>query len=366
MPFHTNKGITHYYGVGAYLRPVSDVRSHSVKFSPECLGFANIPITKTRNDIMSGQLPVVHHPKWKDRTPRDSGAGWDFEDVRDHYTRELFAVDPIKLRSYDPESYLALSEITPGELMYQVFSEWRSQYSQCNGGLIWFMKDFLPGAGWGIIDSSGLPKACYYYLKRSWQPVTVCVTNETLNGLHLHVVNDSGNDFSGMLKIVILNSQNTVTGEAILPVEVKARSSNTYESDDIMNGFYDITYSYRFGPSKHSIVAVSLTDHNSLPVSTAYYFPDRALPITNNNVELTANLVQLNDDSFMLTMQTDVFLYAVNIDVPGYLASDNFFHLIPGEIKDVRLARHDTDNDKKVCKGYITALNMLDEIKIRP
>src|SRR4051812_23232046 len=34
LPFHPNSGVTHFYGVGAYLRSPADLRQADVKFTP--------------------------------------------------------------------------------------------------------------------------------------------------------------------------------------------------------------------------------------------------------------------------------------------------------------------------------------------
>ena len=92
---------------------------------------------------------VVHHPRWKAGVPRDAGTGWDFDDVRDHYLRLLFGVDPAELRRCDHERYLELSRAVSGEAMAAVFGEWRRPGSPCGGGLVLWLRDLVPGAGWG-------------------------------------------------------------------------------------------------------------------------------------------------------------------------------------------------------------------------
>src|SRR5205823_14849851 len=114
--------------------------------------FANVPAAETVNLLTDGAAPAVHHPLWKQRVPRDTGAGWDFEDVRDFYLQQFFGLDPVKLRSFDMPRYLQLSRVVSGEMMAQVFAEWRSGYTRNQGGLVWFFKDVWPGAGWGIVD----------------------------------------------------------------------------------------------------------------------------------------------------------------------------------------------------------------------
>src|SRR5262249_47954514 len=94
MPFHVGSAVAHYYGVGAYHRAPAELRQANVKFAAECLAFAQLPEPETVAAIGATATPIMHHPRWKRRVPRDTGAGWDFEDVRDFYLRWLFEVDP--------------------------------------------------------------------------------------------------------------------------------------------------------------------------------------------------------------------------------------------------------------------------------
>jgi beta-mannosidase len=278
LPFHTGTGVTHYYGVGAYLRPIADARRADVRFATESLGFANVPSQDVVDEVMEGDAFALHDPRWKRRTPRDSGSPWDFEDVRDHYLRETFGVDPVALRSFDPMRYLELSRVVTGRVMAEVFSEWRSTRSRCRGALVWFLRDLWPGAGWGILDSHGVPKACFYELRRVWQPRTVLLTDEGLDGLHAHVINESDRELVGELNVTLQRDAQVVIAQAVTPVEVGPRSKRSFSVDALLGTFYDTAYAYRFGPPKHDVAIATLTAAGGEVVAEAFHFPRRVEP----------------------------------------------------------------------------------------
>jgi beta-mannosidase len=352
MPFHAGTGVTHYYGVGAYLRPIADARRANVRFASECLGFANIPAQEVVDEVMEGDAFAAHDPRWKRRTPRDTGSPWDFEDVRDHYLRDLFSVDPVQLRSFDPQRYLALSRVVTGEVMAQVFSEWRSTRSHCRGALVWFLRDLWPGAGWGILDSRGMPKACFYFLRRVWQPRTVVLADEGLDGIHAHVLNDSDQPLEGTLELTLLRDGHVVIAQASTPVQVTARGRGLFVAEEVLGTFYDTAYAYRFGPAKHEVFIATLSVDGDV-IGEAFHFPLRTEPARITGATIVA---EARDE--VVTVRSDRFLYAVHIDVPGFVAHDDYFHLAPRRTKTVSL------KGSGRFGGSLTALNLDGEVRI--
>lgn len=322
FPFYTSDGVTHYYGVGAYLRDVNDVRRADVKFTSETLGFSNIPEDKIIADIKNDSV------LWKRGVPRDTGAEWDFEDVREHYTNKLFNANA-ELKNKDSNRYLTLSRVTTGEMMSQVFSEWRSSYSNCNGGLIWFYKDILAGAGWGLIDKNNNPKAAYYYLKRVLQPLQVVITDEGLQGLHLHIINETSLTFTGTIEFMMLN-ENISVAKAKRDIKVEANQKLKIIAEELLGGFYDTSYAYKFGAPKHEVACVTLKDESGRVISQQFHFP-----VTHQMPMVEANVVTEFSENKLL-ISSDKFLYAVQINCEGFLPEDNYFHLMPNEKKEIK------------------------------
>lgn len=333
-PFQADSGVTHYYGVGAYQRPLDDARRANVRFTSECLAFSNVPCARTMADALA--VPPVHDPRWKARVPRDAGSGWDFEDVRDFYLRELFKVDPPRLRYEDTARYLALSRAVVAELMTDVFSEWRRAGSTCSGGLVWQLQDLLPGAGWGIVDAHARPKSAWHALRQVWQPLQVLITDEGLNGIHLHLINESATPRNVRLQLQCWRDGETALLDVARDLCLAPRSTRRISGAALAGAFFDFTYAYRFGPRLHDVVCAALVDPcDGALLSQACYLPDRSAAALEPP-ELTVGVAR-DDGDWWLTVSTRRFARWVHIDDIAFRAEHDWFHLAPGSQRRVKL-----------------------------
>jgi beta-mannosidase len=333
LAFLSNAGASHYYGLGAYERPIEDVRRAEVKFTSECLAFANVPDARTLALTLPGVQP--HDPQWKAGVPRDRGVSWDFEDVRDHYLREIFELDPYKLRREDPDTYLDLSRVVSGELMTAAFSEWRRGRSPCNGALVWFLRDQQPGAGWGVIDASGDPKAAWYALKRISAPVQVAVTDEGVNGLAVHMINERPGPLMGELRLSVFGDETSALIDVRRPLELAARASTEVSAFDLTGRFFDISYAYRFGRREHSAVRAQILENGAV-VSEAFHFMRSAGWASDGRV---AARLERDADEWRIHLRADRLLRFVHIADEAFRPRDDWFALAPGEDAIIGLAR---------------------------
>jgi beta-mannosidase len=334
FPHAANAGAASYYGVGAYLRPLDDARRSELRFASECLAFANIP----GDDALAGGPGArVHHPAWKARTPRDLGAGWDFDDVRDHYLERLFGVDATLLRTSDHDRYLALGRVVTGEVMSAVFAEWRRRRSPTRGALIWFLQDLWPGAGWGVIDANGAPKLCYYALRRALAPVAIAISDEGVNGLAIHVCNDRGAPLSAALDLVLYRRGEIEVGRGSLAVSVPAHEAVEIAATDAFDGFLDLSFAYRFGPPIAECVHAILRE-GDVVIGDAFHFPAGFSSTVEYDVGLAVEALAAGAGSEReIVVSTRRFAQSVTIDAPGFLPDDNGFHLAPGQRRRVTL-----------------------------
>ena len=328
----------------------------SASASPMYPGAANLDKLTRR-----GRVPP-HHPAWKLGVPRDSGPGWDFEDIRDHYLERLYDVDAVELRSVDLERYLELSRSVTGEVMAATFAEWRHPDNACGGALTWFLNDLRPGAGWGLIDSDGEPKAALHHLRRAWSPCCVRLLDRGLDGLVALLVNDTADPLVGRVELLVLGPGGTVLAEVQEEVRVEARVAHDIGVESLFGHFLDSTYSYRFGPPRHEAVAARLLDGEANLVSEDLYLPNRSMLDDAGGRDLEGYLTVGPDGGLTASLCSDRLLYDVRIEARDHRSVDNHFWLVPGRARTVRLER--VAESSRTLRAHVEAANLSQPLRL--
>jgi beta-mannosidase len=351
LPFVAHEGISHYYGVSAYMRPLDDARRADVRFATECLCFANVP--DRAPFTLEPDAPLIEHPPFGARIAGDTGATWYFEGVRNFYTELLYGVCTGVLRQEDPERFLDVARATSAEVMEATFAEWRRSGSRTRGGLVWNFQDLWPGAGWGIVDSLGEPKAAYYGLKRAFKAVTVLLTDEGNNGLWVHLVNETALAKPVHLNLRCLRDGATPVMRATRKFVLQPRSTMAVSATELWGGFFDTTYAYRFGEPSHDVTVAQLYDAEDTLIAEAFHFP-LGRGCARYDLGLETELVR-SGDAWMLNLSTQRLAQSVHIKDAFYRAEDNWFHLAPGHTRCIRLTPRETTTERP--NPTVTAIN---------
>jgi len=354
LPFETATGVSHYFGVGVYLLPLDDLRRAAPRFVAEGLAFSMPPERVTVEEQFGHDLTFRREPEWKRGVHRDAGSWFDLEDVRDHYAGMLFGEDMARLRRADNERALDLGRAAMAEVMTAAVAEWRRPGSPCAGFLASALRDLRAGPGWGLIDSVGRPKSSWYALARASTPVAVLATDEKGDGLALHLVNDTALAVEASLELSLHTAVHTVE-RVSRPVVVPARVGTEVRANAMLDGFRDVTYAYRFGPREYDLVTAVLTDRSGRILGRADHLPGGPARNVDPDIGLQALLVGADEGGCLLRVSTLRFAQYVQIDVPGYVADDSWFHLPPDGSRTVRLAPEPGAGPEP--RGRVRALN---------
>ncbi len=346
-PLRADRGVANYFGVGGYRRPLADARAAGVRFASECLGFANVP----DDDALPARSPA--DPAWKAGVQRDLGADWDFDAVRDHYLRELYGVGSAELLACDPERWLALSRAVSGEVMAAVFGEWRRAGSPCAGALVLWLRDLVPGAGWGLLDHRGRPKAVLGALRRVLAPVAVWMTDEGTSGMAVHVANDRPRALAATVRVALYRDHEHLVGEGSRGLEVAGRGSWTGDVEELLGRWVDASYAYRFGPPAHDLVVAELHAADGGRLGQAEAFPAgrsaQGAPATALGLD-----AELRDGS--LRVRSRRALVGARVHAEGFDAAEDGFLVEPGREHVVALRPREPGAEVK--RATLTARNL--------
>jgi beta-mannosidase len=247
-----------------------------------------------------------------------------------------------------------------GEVMAAAFSEWRRPASACAGALVLFLRDLWAGAGWGVLDDAGRPKACWHSLKRVLQPLTVLLTDDGGNGLHIHLLNERGQGVPVEVELKAWQRGEIEVAVGRKSIVLPARSGQTLPAMELLDHFMDLSYAYRFGPPPCDVVAVTLKDDRGTPIAQALHFP-AGMPIAPQaDPGLTALFERVDERTYEVTVATRRLALGVHFEVPGFVAQDDYFHLVPGGELRVRLQ----GDGAAPPHGSVHAINAIGPVQI--
>lgn len=204
---------------------------------------------------------------------------------------------------------------------------WDSQgQRRCQGHFVWKLNTTRPHIYSSIIDYYLEPGMPYYALKRAYEPVLVSF--EISDHIYAWIVNDSSDTVEARLTLQLYNTAaNKVESEFSVPVRVTPGQSRLITSLDEFGQF-----------PRNRLIVGRLVKNDGAPISTVSIFADIERHLSFPDARLS---MEIEGDE--LVIETDRFARFVELsgekdgDPFGFNFSDNYFDLLPGEIKRVRI-----------------------------
>jgi beta-mannosidase len=274
----------------------------------------------------------------------------------------------MRLRHSDHGRYLALGRLAVSQAMSHSFGEWRRPDAACGGALLLQLRDFRAGAGWGVMDELGQPKSGLHALRRTLQPLAVHLSDEGANGPCVHLVNEHPDAIEGVLAVHAWRGGEVPVVQAQRTVSLPARSRQSVSVLSLLDHFMDLTHFWRFGPPACDVLHARFEGRRSGVAdpalsAEAFLFPLGLAPLLapRRDSGLAATLSAMTDGLAMLHLQTRCLALDVKVDVPGWEAEDDHFHLPPHSERQVALRRR---RPGAPTVGSVTALNVANTITV--
>lgn len=122
------------------------------------------------------------------------------------------------------------------------------QQLQWRFGLV--LQGFIARRRLGVLDADNNPKSVYYYLKRIFQPLGLFITDEGLQGLFIHLVNETQSPFDGIVEFQLIQHGNVSVAKAGREVGIPAGGKLCLLADEAFGAVLRHELFLSFRPAK--------------------------------------------------------------------------------------------------------------------
>jgi hypothetical protein len=203
---------------------------------------------------------------------------------------------------------------------------------KCSGILVWRLNASWPQIAWNNVDYELEPNATYYYTRRAFEPFLLSF--DTTNGIYLWAVNDTPRYVEGKVVFKLFNP-----GANAAPVEIEKEVVVPAGESRIVMDLRHITQI-----SRQHVLYACMVDGAGNVLARQYHYlaaeQHRHFPAARLRIEQRGDGLVITADRYARSVELtgddagDEF---------GWLFEDNYFDLIPGENKTVKvMGRHRT------------------------
>ncbi|MGZ9583636.1 beta-mannosidase [Paenibacillus marinisediminis] len=235
----------------------------------------------------------------------------------------------------DIEEYMNYSMLTQAEGLKYGIEHYRRNKPETSGALYWQLNDCWPGTSWSVIDYYGLPKAAYHYSRKFFAPVLLTIDHDAGSNLKLWVLNDKLEAYNDSIELLVYRMDGGLASRRLYEVNIAPNSKQMIEElqeADILAGEE---------PTK---VVIVMRSASGLTEDNFYYMRDQREMILET-AQLQVEVSEQEACSGTLRIRTDRFarMVKIELDSPWVVIEDNFFDLLPGQDRVIRISHPNGD-----------------------
>jgi beta-mannosidase len=328
-PNYEFEGDAHDWWIWHDAYPFEHLEQHVPRFMSE-FGMQAFPSYETIKYINQSDNIEISSEGFKNHQKHHRG----FQLIEDYMQRDF----PVPS---NPEDYVYMSQLVQAYGITMGIEAHRRAKPRNMGTLYWQLNDCWPSVSWSSIDYLGNWKALHYKAKQSFENLLISSVIKE-NTVKTFVVNDDLNEYHLNLNFELLDFNGNRIWSDIITTIAEANASQLINETNIDNFKFDKT---------STVLRISSEDRQWLK----YFAKPKDLKLKqaeiNTSISKTNTGFQIQLSSS--TLQKNVFLYT---DEKGHF-SDNFFDLLPNEVKLIEFETDATTLDDLQLKSMNEFIN---------
>ncbi|HRE77425.1 MAG TPA: glycoside hydrolase family 2 protein [Flavobacterium sp.] len=303
------QGDVHYWGVWWGKEPFEIYNQKVGRFVSE-YGFQGMPSVETLQKVLSKEEMNFNSDAFKNHQKHPTG----FETIREYMERDF--IIPEKL-----EDFAYVSQLLQARGMKIAIEAHRRAMPNCMGTLFWQLNDCWPVTSWSAIDYYGDKKAFYYQTQRSFDPLLVHVYQNN-SEIEIYTINDNQSDFSGKLKLKIIDFQgNKLWNDSVLVKSKSNFSEIQFKiTETILNQF----------DKKEIVLQAEFISENQIKEAIHFFAKPKELALKKPTIQVN------HIDKNTIELKSDILAIGVFLQDEGITFDTNYFDLLPNQKKIIK------------------------------